>query len=443
MRQFDDMTTGKRLTLAGIGCGSRTRTYMKLASELPDLYQITAVADLVESRCQSVIDHAPEQDRSGIRKFDSADELLSQPRLADVAIIGTQDDYHFPPCKKTLELGYDVLLEKPIAQKLSQALELTDLAEKLGRRVDVCHVLRYTPFYQELKKIIDSGELGEIITFNANEGVGAWHFAHSFTRGHWRNMEESTPMILAKCCHDMDILYWLMGRPCERVASFGELSYFRKETLKEPRPLYCTDWTTPIGEDPYDARKYATDPMLRRWLGMVYDRAEEATDEEIYEWLSKNKWGRDAFQCDNDQPDHQVLLLNYKGGLTGTFTMTAFEQGRHIEIYGTKARLRAGVFYKENGCGEIVITPHFGESRKIDLEAPEQGYSGHGGGDWGLMQTLYDDMAVVSPDHMSSSLQESIHSHLIAFAAEHARRTGEVISLADFERKVRSGELDY
>ena len=437
------MTTGKRLTLAGIGCGSRTRTYLKLASELPDRYQITAAADLIESRCQSVIDHAPEQDRAGIKTYPSADALLSEPLLADLAIIGTQDNYHYEPCKKALEIGYNVLLEKPIAQKLSQAIELADLASSLERRVDVCHVLRYTPFYQEIKKIIDSGELGEIITFNANEGVGAWHFAHSFTRGHWRNMEESTPMILAKCCHDMDILYWLFGRPCERVASFGELSYFRKETLKEPRPLYCTDWDTPIGEDPYDARKYATDPTFRRWLGMVYDRAEVATDEEVYEWLSQNKWGRDAFQCDNDQPDHQVLILNYKGGVTGTFTMTAFEQGRHIEISGTKARLRAGAFYKENGCGEIVITPHFGESRKVDLESPEQGYAGHGGGDWGLMQALYDDMLTVEPEHMSSSIQHSVHSHIIAFAAEHARRTGEVISIAEFEKKVRNGELDY
>lgn len=437
------MTTENRLTLAGIGCGSRTRTYLKLASELPASYKITAVADPAAERCQSVIDHAPESDRAGIRAFSSAEEFLSQPRLADVVIIGTQDHYHYEPCKKALELGYDVLLEKPIAQKLSQALELSDLATRLGRRVDVCHVLRYTPFYQELKKIIDSGELGQIITFNANEGVGAWHFAHSFTRGHWGNMEASTPMILAKCCHDMDILYWLMGRPCERVASFGELSYFRKESLSEPRPLYCTDWTTPIGEDPYDARKYATEPTLRRWLGMVYDRAEIATDEEIYEWLSKNKWGRDAFQCDNDQPDHQVLMLNYKGGLTGTFTMTAFEEGRHIEIYGTKARLRAGAFYKQSGCGEIVVTPHFGEARKIDLTAAEQGYAGHGGGDWGLMQSLYGDMTSDEPELMSSSIQQSVHSHLIAFAAEHARRTGEVISLADFEQKVRNGELDY
>lgn len=437
------MTDDKRISLAGIGCGSRTRTYMKLAGELSDQYRITAVADPHECRREYVINHAPEADRDGVRQYSSAEDLLREDRLADVVIIGTQDDYHYAPCKLALQKGYNVLLEKPIAKKLSEAIELSDLATELECRVDVCHVLRYTPFYQEIKKIIDSGELGDVITFNANEGVGAWHFAHSFTRGHWGNSEASTPMILAKCCHDMDILYWLIGRKCERVASFGELSYFRKETLEGGRPLMCTDWTTPVGKDPYDARKYATDPTCRRWLGMVYDKAETATDEEVYEWLSKNPWGRDAFQCDNNQPDHMVLIMQYEGGVTATFTMTAFEQGRHIEIYGTKARLRAGTFYKENGCGEIVVTPHFGESRKIDLEAPEQGYAGHGGGDWGLIQALYGDMTDKPISELSSSIQSSLHSHIIAFAAEHARKTGDMVDIKEFEAKVRAGEYEY
>ena len=248
-----------RITLVGIGCGSRTRTYMKLAMEYPEQFRIVAAADPVTCRAEQVRDFAPEAERSSIRIFANADELLSQPKMADVAIIGTQDDYHFEPAKRALELGYDLLLEKPISKTLREALELRDLAEKLGRRVAICHVLRYTPFYNTIRNIIRSGELGEIMTFNANEGVGAWHFGHSFVRGHWGNSSKSTPMIVAKCCHDMDILYWLLNRPCEQVSSFGELSFFRKETLTEPRPERCTDWTTPIGEDPWDARKYITD----------------------------------------------------------------------------------------------------------------------------------------------------------------------------------------
>lgn len=200
------MSEQKRLSLAGVGCGSRTRTYMKLAMEQKNRYRIAAAADPVKQRTEAVRDFAPEEERDSVRLFKDAASLLAEPRLADVAIIGTQDDYHYAPCRKAMELGYHVLLEKPIAKTLKEALELRDMARALKRRVAVCHVLRYTQFYRTLKKIIDSGEIGDVITFNANEGVGAWHFAHSFVRGHWGNSKTSTPMIVAKCCHDMDIL---------------------------------------------------------------------------------------------------------------------------------------------------------------------------------------------------------------------------------------------
>ncbi len=117
---------------------------------------------------------------------------------------------------------------------------------------------------------------------------------------------------------------------------------------------------------------------------MVYDRAWEATAEEIYEWLKTSPWGRDYLQCDNDQPDHQVSIMRFEGSLTGTFTMTAFEQGRHIEVYGTKGRIRAGAFYKENGPGEITVTPHFGgRPRVVELgELGLQGATAGATGDW-------------------------------------------------------------
>lgn len=198
-------------------------------------YRIAAAADPVKQRTEAVRDFAPEEERDSVRLFKDAASLLAEPRLADVAIIGTQDDYHYAPCRKAMELGYHVLLEKPIAKTLKEALELRDMARALKRRVAVCHVLRYTQFYRTLKKIIDSGEIGDVITFNANEGVGAWHFAHSFVRGHWGNSKTSTPMIVAKCCHDMDILYWLMGRrKCLSVASFGELTFLRKRRSPHP-----------------------------------------------------------------------------------------------------------------------------------------------------------------------------------------------------------------
>lgn len=435
----------KQLTLAGIGCGSRTSIYMKLASKFPDKYKIVAAADPVAKRTEAIRKLVPAEEQSNIRLYRGANALLSKGKLADIAIIGTQDDHHYEPCRKALELGYDVLLEKPIAKTLRQSLELRDMAKKLNRRVLICHVLRYTPFYKTIRNIIQSGKLGQIITFNANEGVEPWHFAHSFVRGHWGNSATSTPMIVAKCCHDMDILYWLVGKKCKTIASFGELSFFKKDTLETPRPGYCVDWTSPIGEDPWDARKYATDETCKRWLRMVYDRAEEATREEIFEWLKTSPWGRDQFQCDNDQPDHQVSIMQFEGGITGTFTMTAFEQGRHIEIYGTKAKLRAGVFYRENGPGEISVTPHFGgKTEIIPLEELTGADAGHGGGDYGLMHELYDNMLnIPNTDDMTSSIAQSAHSHVMAFATEHARKTGQTVDLAQFERDVIDGKIDW
>jgi predicted dehydrogenase len=439
------MSDQKRLGLVGIGCGARTRTYMKLASEQPERYRIIAGADPVKERCELVRSYAPESEQAEVKLFDSAEALLEQPKLGDVAIIGTQDNYHFEPCQKALSLGYDVLLEKPIAKTLKEALLLKEQAEALNRRVLVCHVLRYTPFYNTIRNIINSGELGDIITFNANEGVGAWHFAHSFVRGHWGNSITSTPMIVAKCCHDMDILFWLLGRKCQSVASFGELTFFKRSTLKAPRPDRCVDWTTPVGEDPWDARKYATNDDAKRWLRMVYDKAETATPEEIYDWLRTSPWGRDYLQCDNNQPDHQVAIMQFEGGITGTFTMTAFEQGRHIEIYGTKGKLRAGVFYKENGPGEITVQDHFGGPvRVVEIPEPGEGYAGHGGGDWGLVNELYDDMVnIASPADMKTSISQSVHSHVMAFAIEHARLSGQVVNLKNFESQVMAGSLAY
>ncbi len=433
----------KPLTLAAIGCGSRVRTYLKLAAERPDRYQVVAVADPVETRMRQVIENAPQNQRAGIQCFASADDLLDQGKLADLVIIGTQDSYHYAPCRRALELGYDVLLEKPIAKTLKEALELRDLALKHDCKVVVCHVLRYTPFYRKVREIVQSGRLGEVVSFAANEGVGAWHFAHSFVRGHWGIMAASTPMMVAKCCHDMDIIPWILDRSAESLSSFGGVSFFNEEHRVEGRSTKCVEWTTEPGEDPYDARKYAKDEQSRRWLKMVCDLPDEATEEEIYAWLKESPWGRDVFSCDNDQPDHQVMAMKFSGGLTGTFTVTAFDEGRHIEIYGTKGRLRGGHFYEKHGPGELMVTDHFGEMEVIKIDTPGEGYEGHGGGDFGLIDSLYDQIR--NPDETAggSSIVDSVHSHVIAFASEHARRTEKVVRLNDFEAAVLSGELRY
>jgi len=419
------MTTAKPLKLACIGCGARAQTYATLASRRPDRYEIVAGADPVLERVQKI---RALSGRADFRAFADAEALLAEGKLADVAIVATQDNDHYRCCTGALRQGYHVLLEKPISTRVEQVLEIERLAQEMERRVMVCFVLRFAAFYRKAKEIIDSGALGEIVSIQASEGVMPWHQAHSFVRGHWSVVGKSSPMILSKCCHDMDIVHWLAGRRCRRVASFGSLEYFRAERAPAGAPARCTDGC-PVGETcPYNALRYAGDLRVP-WLAMVYDRAQEATADEVKAWLRISPWGRCVYRCENDAVDRQVLALEFEGGLTGTFTMTAFENGRHLEVYGTRGVLKGGETYRRHFGTHLVFIPHEGEPVRYTVQAEDGGYELHGGGDPGLVNALYEEMTRAPGAPLAAALDSTVHSHLIAFAAERARVTGRTVDL--------------
>ena len=425
------MTMTKPLKLACIGCGARAQTYATLAARRPDRFELVAGADPVPERVEKLRGLSG---RADFRGFPGADALLAAGKLADVVIVATQDNDHYRCCIGALQQGYDVLLEKPISTRVEQVLEIERLARQMNRRVMVCFVLRFAAFYRKVKEIIDSGALGEIVSIQASEGVMPWHQAHSFVRGHWSVVEKSSPMILSKCCHDTDIVHWLAGRRCRRVASFGSLEYFRSERAPTEAPARCTDGC-PIGEAcPYNALRYTGD-MRVPWLAMVYDHAQEATTDEITAWLRTSPWGRCVYRCDNDAVDRQVLALEFEGGLTGTFTMTAFETGRHIEVYGTRGVLKGGETYRRHFGTHLVVIPHEGEVVRHTVQAEDGGYELHGGGDPGLMNALYDEMTQAPGLPLKAGLDSTVHSHLIAFAAEEARVTGRTVDVEEFSRR--------
>lgn len=424
----------KKLRLAGIGCGGRTIMYFRLAAQMPEMYQVIAAADPRRNRVERARDVSRNPD---FRMFEDDAAILAEPKMADVMVIGTQDPYHVQPARAAMEKGYDLLLEKPIATNLPAVLELEREALRLGRRVMVCHVLRYAPFYKKVKEIIDSGRLGEIISINATEGVGAWHQGHSFVRGHWSVTERSNPMIIAKSCHDTDIIHWLIGRHCKSVSSYGALTYFNESNKPEGAPPRCTDGCPVASTCLYNSMLYAT--THRGWLQHVFD--EEAANpgkvplERIREWLSQSDWGRCVYQCDNTAVDHQTLNMIFEGDATATFTMTAFESGRHLEVFGTKARLRGGDFVKHCGGAEVFVMSHEGGGmERFNISTRVGGYSGHGGGDPGLMLALYDEMVRKSPDEMLTSISESVESHVMGFAAEESRMTGRTVDLDEFRK---------
>jgi predicted dehydrogenase len=429
------MNTPKPLKIACIGCGARAQTYAELAVRRPDRFEIVAAADPVPQRVEKM---RRISGRADFRGFPTAGELLAVGKIADVMIVATQDNDHYEHCRSALEKGYDVLLEKPIATRAAEVLDIECLAERAGRRVMVCFVLRFAAFYGKIKEIIDSGALGEIVSIQANEGVMPWHQAHSFVRGHWSVVKDSSPMIISKCCHDTDIVYWLVGRPCLRVASFGSLEFFRPERAPAGAPLRCTDGCPVADACPYNALRYTSD-MRIPWLGMVYDRAGEATNEEIVAWLRTSPWGRCVYQCGNDAVDRQVLAMEFAGGVTGTFTMTAFASGRHIEVCGTRGVLKGGETYHKHFGAHLIVFPHEGEPTRYTVQAEDGGYELHGGGDPGLVGALYDEMTRPAGTPLAAGLSSTVHSHLIGFAAEESRRTGRIVSLEEFRQRAASG----
>lgn len=421
------------LTLAAVGCGSRVQVYSALAAAMPDRYRVVAAADPIPDRLERVRQLSK---NPGLRTFANDQELFAAGKLADVLMIGTQDPDHVGPCIAAMELGYDVLLEKPIAPRFDEVQRLEAIANRLGRRVLICHVLRYTTFYSKIKDLITAGALGDLIAVNATEGVGLFHQAHSFVRGHWAVTERCSPMIISKSCHDLDILSWLVDAPCEAVSSFGSTAYFNAAHAPAGAPARCTDGCPVAATCPYDAHRYLGDQ--RGWLHWVFDRDAVATDAEIKAWLATSKWGRCVYHCDNTAVDRQSVNLHFANRVTATFTMTAFSEGREIEIRGTRGVLQAGESVRRLTGHDIAITDH--ATKQVtwhDVPVLEGEFAGHWGGDRGLMELLHAELQRARPADMRSSLQRSVESHAIGFAAEESRLTGQTVRLDEFRQRHR------
>ena len=417
----------KKLTAIVLGYGMRGQAYAKYATKKPDELEIVAVAEAETSRR----DYAKElHNLSDDKVFDDWKKLAALPKMADFAIIATQDKMHIEPALECIEKGYNLLLEKPMAPTAKECKIITEAAEKKGVKVIVCHVLRFTQFWYKLKDIIDNGDIGEIMSIIHTENVGNMHQSHSFVRGNWRNKEESAPMILAKSCHDTDIMQWLIGKDCIKVQSFGSLTHFNKENCPEGAPKYCSEGCPHADKCFYEPVRFYTDEG-NPWRDTVADKV-GATNEEIIEALKKGPYGRCVYQCDNDVVDHQVVNMEFEGGCTVSFTMNAFNHGgRYSRIFGTKGEIVAG---------ENVITVYsFATKEKTVYELDKIGETidaGHGGGDHGIMVDVVKYFNDEKPSKSICSIHTSYMNHLISFAAEESRLTDKVIDLKKFSDEI-------
>jgi len=418
----------KKITFAIAGCGSRgMNTYAKCLERYADRAELVVVADIRPDRVQVA---AERYNIPAERCFDSVESLLMTQKLADVLIIATPDDVHYQPAMDALCLGYHLLLEKPAARTAKECADIAELAERKGLHVVVCHVLRYTVFYQTIKQLIDEGKVGEIMNVEGIERVAHWHQAHSYVRGNWHVSAQTTPMIMAKCCHDMDIILWLTGKKCQRVSSFGHLSHFNGENMPQGAPERCSDACPVARECPYNAENYYLGLYHRRgdcWPVNVV--APEPTEEKLRHALATGDYGRCVYRMNNDVVDHQVVSLQLEDGVTVAFTMTAFTptEGRCLRICGTK-----GEIYADMEKNLIRFRPFGKPEEEIDVTKLTTDFSGHGGGDGRMVGDLLDLLEGKPMSSRMTTISRSVESHVVCLAAEESRlKGGQVIVLGE------------
>ena len=440
------------LKLALIGAGQRgTDVYGRYALEHDAGLEFVAVAEPVAARRARF---AGQHDLPPEAQFASWEALLEGPRRADAVIIATQDTQHIAPALAALAAGYDVLLEKPMATTLADCVALVRAAEESGRVLQICHVLRYTGFFTRVHDLVQGGRLGDVVTFEHRENVAYYHMAHSFVRGNWRRADQSSPMILAKSCHDLDLIYWILGEEVTRLSSVGTLRHFRPEHAPAAGvPDRCTDGCLVEATCPFSAPGIYLEyrpwqPMARAMglpesfdLGQILDwpmstlADGDLRRESILQALEHGPYGRCVYHCDNDVVDNQIVTMQTAAGTSIGFFMHGHShaEGRTLRIDGTRATLE-GEFMQLHQ--EIRVHDHL--TGETDVIYPEMTIGGHGGGDTGLMAAFVATLRGGGQAPLTDA-RAALESHLLAFAAEEARVMGTVIDMAAFRAAALAG----
>ena len=404
-----------------VGAGSRGAIYAQYAREHPAAVRVVGVAEpRAAQREQLARDHQLAADAM----VTDWRELAARPKFADAVVVATSDTEHVEPVVAFAALGYHLLLEKPMAPTADECRRIVAATTAAGVMLAVCHVLRYTRYTERLKAILAAGRIGDVVSIAHLEPVGYWHQAHSFVRGNWGNQARSSPMLLAKSCHDLDWIRYVVGKPCLQVQSFGSLSHFRREH----QPAGAADRCLDCGVEascPYSAKKIYLGRVAVGYTGWPVDvLTTDLTADGVTEALRTGPYGRCVYACDNDVVDHQVVDLLFEGGATGSFTMTGFtrQRDRETRIFGTRGELF--------GNGQTIEVHDFltDQTETIDVAIGSDGsiVTGHGGGDARLMEQFVAAVASGDPTKILSGAAESLETHLIVFAAETSRREGRV-----------------
>ena len=410
MKDFVDIHINEPVSIVAIGAGNRTNKYLEYVKQHPDKVKLVGVVELNEIRRHKVAE------RFGLDAsccYSDYREFFNQPKQADAVMVCTPENMHFEPTMLAIEKGYHVLLEKPIAQTLEECLAIGEEACKKGVLVSVCHVLRYHPYFMKIKELVDSGELGQIISINHRTSVGVDRAAHGFVRGIWRSERLSNPMLMSKCCHDIDFLLWLTKTPCRKLTSFGSLRWFKAKNAPEGSAERCVDCrvesTCPFSAvDLYQVR--------RDWIANFDVPEGKTIDDVIEDHLREGLYGRCVYHCDNDVVDHQIVSMEMESEVTVNFSMDIFTlkdcRETHIsltegEIDGDENRLRVRRF---RGAEETVYD---------FSDLAHQPF--HAGADLAIIADFIDAICTGRRD-LVTSIERSVESHRICFEAERSRK---------------------
>jgi predicted dehydrogenase len=410
-----------------IGAGNRgIGTYGAYLLRRPDLAHVVAIADPREDRLRDAGQQhgVPEK-----RLYSTWETLLRKETELDAIIIATPDKMHLKPALAAMTKPVSILLEKPICPTEKEVKLLLETARRQQADVTVAHVLRYTPFFRRIKELLDRGVIGTLQSIRHTEQIGYWHFAHSYVRGNWRRQDQSSPMILAKACHDFDILLWLVGDVCSELSSVGSLGHFTPANAPEGSTDRCDQGCEVEATCPYSAQRIYLEkfPPDNRWPHNVVSM--DTSAEGLAQALHEGPYGRCVYKCDNDVMDHQVVSMRFANGVDVAMSVSAFtrEATRTIHLMGSHGEI-VGDFYGN----EITLSDfRINDVRTSQLTLHSDGY--HGGGDDALMADfigrVQDRLRRGNTSEPLTSLENSIGSHKMAFAAETSRLSGKRIVL--------------